>query len=464
MPKTSHTEVVPGHKTSTMDVSNSTALRGKSWRAPITIFLSLAGGIGLAAAHHSMGSYLDGQPVADIWLSQAWISRLSTAFAFLVKMMLTISVGTAYVQRQWMQIHLETLRVEDVDTLTTVLGNVFGICRSTMWNHHPMLTVLALVSWSVKLSRHRRMAYIRLILTVYRGLPFATITAPGSLTVSPVSLTITNHSRQVPQPDYNETLFGNIPIGPGFATEPRIYALAYRAASAAQPVPMTPLYPNASFTLDFYGPAVRCAPSTDAASIRNISITFSPTLGSGGGIAFASWVGATNNSQWTRSDGYEDESTLDLNSPDASRITIVTNTGNWSRGYEYDHQLTGKQYALQANVTECDLYNASYSVNSTFRYPNQSHDIGIVEWLNKISSKSTLTHKDTIPYLAVMDAFGKILVGTSEYNSRYGSKTDYLTSMSMIQLDWEYGEQVRHGLEQLFQNITLSLLSDNILT
>lgn len=111
-------------------------------------------------------------------------------------------------------------------------------------------------------------------------------------------------------------------------------------------------------------------------------------------------------------------------------------------------------------MTECDLYNASYSVDFSFRYPDQDHDLRIVDWLNTVDYDSSGA-EGVDSYLAVMDAFGKILVGTSSYKAQYQQRNDYLTAMSMMDVEWQSGDAVRTGLEQLFQNITLSLFSDS---
>lgn len=123
-----------------------------------------------------------------------------------------------------------------------------------------------------------------------------------------------------------------------------------------------------------------------------------------------SWVGRADRAlRVSHGEKYPDE-TIDLDAPDVLRITIVTATGNWSRGFEAD----GK-HATQANVTECDLHNASYSVNFVFKYPEEKHAIHITEWMNKVTRTNMLpdTLESSTSYCAVMDALGKLLVGGS---------------------------------------------------
>jgi hypothetical protein len=126
---------------------NHLPLSAKSWRAPLVILFALLAGLGFAIAHHLLGERLDGRPVADIPVSQAWVSRISTALAFSVKVALAVSVGTAYVQHQWLRFHEQSFKTKDVDALTGVLGNALSFIGSPIWLRHPLLTLMALISW-----------------------------------------------------------------------------------------------------------------------------------------------------------------------------------------------------------------------------------------------------------------------------------------------------------------------------
>lgn len=143
-----------------------------------------------------------------------------------------------------------------------------------------------------------------------------------------------------------------------------------------------------------------------------------PTMYFGEASGFVSWVSPANHGMYVQyaKDMFND-GTLDLKSPDAPRITIVTTTGNWSRETE-----AGGKRATQANVTEFDLYNASYSVDFSFNYPEQKHTVHVRERVNMVMvyspSKELLDAEEssTVSYLTVMDAFVKMLVGRTSYN------------------------------------------------
>lgn len=127
-----------------------------SWRAPTTILLALLTGLGFALAHHFMGLSLINKPVAQVDISQAWISRFSTALAFLVKLALATSVGAAYTQHQWQRLHQQDFRTSEIDALTSVLANAFSFLSSAVWIKQPLLALMALVSWYAPITEMLR--------------------------------------------------------------------------------------------------------------------------------------------------------------------------------------------------------------------------------------------------------------------------------------------------------------------
>jgi len=110
------------------------------------ISVALAAAIALAVGHHYMCLSLAGEPVDDISVSQALVFRFSALLAFLVKTALTIGVGTAYVQQQFLRFQRSTFILTDVDALTSVLGNAFSLFGTAVWFANPKLTLIALVS------------------------------------------------------------------------------------------------------------------------------------------------------------------------------------------------------------------------------------------------------------------------------------------------------------------------------
>lgn len=150
-----------------------------------------------------------------------------------------------------------------------------------------------------------------------------------------------------------------------------------------------------------------------------------------------------------------------------SRVYVMTNEGSWNVTRTYNG--TESLRYRQVNVTECLLYNASYSVDFRFEYPSQTRNASVSDWLNPVVSLSNreqrgdnLTVQETLSYAAVMDAFTQMLVGEAR-KDKYRVEKVTSTIWKLSPIGWKDGAAVVHGLEELFQNITLGLLSDDAL-
>lgn len=121
----------------------------RSWRAITTMVAALLLGLMFATAQHLVNDYLNERAVDSVALSSRWVSRINTALAFLVKTCLAVTIGVAFIQRLWLKMHDESLRVLEIDALTGILGNIFNFFGTSVWFHHPMLTLMALVAWYV---------------------------------------------------------------------------------------------------------------------------------------------------------------------------------------------------------------------------------------------------------------------------------------------------------------------------
>jgi hypothetical protein len=291
-----------------------------------------------------------------------------------------------------------------------------------------------------------------------------TVISPGFFTVQ--TLPATNMTQlQVPQPYFHTANFGALQGGVAsdlLSGDARIYKLAYHAGASGQPVLLASTFQNETYHLDFEGPAVKCTSASDSL-VNSVTIEY--------GTAFGIYVNPIDFIFWAAGNelslvmNREEAATLDMTSSDAARLFVMTNTGNWTKA----RSSTSYVYR-QVNVTKCLLYNATYSVDFTFEYPSQTLKPQITNWLNPVAlipyykRPTANTEPAVVSYLSIMDAFGKMLVGNSIRND-YGVAVDtsmvYLTSSKILNIDWASGEAVARGLEQLFQNITLSLLSDD---
>ena len=149
----------------------------------------------------------------------------------------------------------------------------------------------------------------------------------------------------------------------------------------------------------------------------------------------------------------------------------MTNKGFWNVSRTYNGT-AGKGSYRQVNVTQCVLYNATYSVDYQFAYPEQSMKASISDWINPVDyplySSNPYAYEDNatansiLSYHIVMGAFTQMVSGKAT-TDKYRSQQITSTIWKLAHIDWGVGPAVADGLEGIFQNITLSLLSDDAL-
>jgi hypothetical protein len=109
--------------------------------------LSLLSGIALSVGHHFFYAMFDGLQVDYVPISQTWIIRIGTVFAFAVKTLLVVAVSIAFVQHQFLALSNHQFKIRQIDTLTGVLGNALSFLESRIWFRFPLLTLLAGAAW-----------------------------------------------------------------------------------------------------------------------------------------------------------------------------------------------------------------------------------------------------------------------------------------------------------------------------
>lgn len=288
------------------------------------------------------------------------------------------------------------------------------------------------------------------------------VIAPGSLTVHAIS-NATIHELQVPQIQFSSNGFGIEGGGPDWgqlSSSSSIRRLAYAAASSWQPVSVPSAFQNQSYSLEFIGPGVKCS-AANQTLIRNVTLSYGTSVTwEISSTIFGSWVGGDQQAMGLGQTG-SDFLTLDKTSSDGARIYIMTNTGHTP----YRNITSPSGYAtFLVNLTECVLYNATYQVSFDFAFPYQTRQVSISDWLNPVSTATTPSHEPFIgvnlAYALMMDTFGGLLVGRSDWDGRRGGNWTIATSFDIINIDWSNWTAVQSGLEQLFQNFTLSLMSE----
>lgn len=439
---------------------------------------SLLLGIAFAIGHHFFYRYCDGKE-ADHQLQQQWVTRAGTSFAFVVKLLLAIAAGMAYVQQCWVSLKSRPESIRRVDAMFSVLENALQFLDPGLWLRSPLLAFMAIVTWSDSfLGPDIRCA------DTTRSLPLAAIVTPGTITVSSTQQTPTT-SGLVPQIEYDFSKFasqgcdrdgGCTYSGPTNDLARTVISSATQGQILAIAAPQ----PNASYSMSFLGPALSCH---TANSTNLTAVFYNDTLSDEGVLQYLSWVPSAKYPNISIApvqygDGFDsvdlswEGTTLDLLSTDSAKIFILGELG-------YANSTMSVSYTL----LQCSLKNASYKVNFDFRYPSQTVTVLARDILNSVPASSDVPNtvpgygpdtlsplsQPSIAYQAIMDAFGRVMVGqtTTPYLQGIVS-TSTLFPMTNVWSNIIDNANVSEasevstlgpGIEELFQNITLSLLS-----
>lgn len=126
-----------------------------SWTSPASMLASLLAGVVFALAHHILYSRLAGTTVsasnynvAGYDVSQQQINTASgTALAFLTKVCLVLAISIAYTQAFWRAVGRSRTQISTLDTISSILNNVWAFLRVQVWWRYPLLLLLALSIW-----------------------------------------------------------------------------------------------------------------------------------------------------------------------------------------------------------------------------------------------------------------------------------------------------------------------------
>ncbi|EXJ79163.1 hypothetical protein A1O3_08664 [Capronia epimyces CBS 606.96] len=222
------------------------------WKAPTLMLFPTAVGIGLALGQHFFYQHLDGRATdgSDTKFSQALNTGIGTAFAFLVRSFLVLAMGTAYAQLFWQRLRHKQVKFTEIDSLFAILTSLMDLLRWRIWIHHPLLAIVALLAWM---------------------LPLTAVVAPTALTTH-----WSENSREtfklanVPTPDFNRSsyaIFGTDYTseyltwrGSQYTLDRLTLATATGGEILSAPAPAV----NSSYTIDFYGPSLQCQPPPTA--------------------------------------------------------------------------------------------------------------------------------------------------------------------------------------------------------
>jgi hypothetical protein len=116
----------------------------------VSLFLS---GILVAVGHHLFYSRFDRSFVHEVnkmdskYLSQEWIIRYGTAFAFVAKTLLAGSVMVAYRQHMWITLQHKDNRLSTVDAVFAAPHDLLALLSPSMFLKAKIATSMALLAW-----------------------------------------------------------------------------------------------------------------------------------------------------------------------------------------------------------------------------------------------------------------------------------------------------------------------------
>jgi hypothetical protein len=107
---------------------------------------SLLSGVAIAIGHHLFYDYLNNR-IVQSQNQQEWFLRIGTGMAFLVRTLLSASIGIAYVQILWRTLRSKSVTIHGIDSLFGVSHNPWDFTTLELWTAAPALTIVAVIAW-----------------------------------------------------------------------------------------------------------------------------------------------------------------------------------------------------------------------------------------------------------------------------------------------------------------------------
>ncbi|KAL8303353.1 hypothetical protein RB600_006998 [Gaeumannomyces tritici] len=217
--------------------ASETVQWGVYWGSPALMAFLLIAGVAFALGHHFHYKSLNNTLVPS-QESQQWAIRIGTGLAFLSKASLAASVGVAYTQRLWVSVKKRSMSLQNLDKAFSLTTDPFSFLSAFLIARTKMLYLLAAAVWCIPLV--------------------ATIT-PATLSIRPGIVSRTA-SVNVPRPDFdNSKPWANFEgVGRPQSPSAVLNRLVAATASSVSVLPFPAPFPNASYTLDFFAPAIKC--------------------------------------------------------------------------------------------------------------------------------------------------------------------------------------------------------------
>ncbi|KAI0967657.1 hypothetical protein F4678DRAFT_239427 [Xylaria arbuscula] len=340
-------------------------------------------GVIVALGHHFYYHSIDGSST-DVYQSifgfrfssQQITTALGTSFSFVSRAFLIFAASVAYVQVFWgaARHSMRQNSLADLDAMFSGLSDFFAFRKGSVWQKHPLLLSVALTSWL---------------------LPIPFVITPGTLSVV---LVAENHSamRDVPNVDFTSFNYvAGIPWydysiapmtseyvynGPSIGVEKVAVAVAAQGAI----LPIAPPAENSSWSLDFYGPSLSCGAMKDSVQSQ-VEPNIVQFLNRSNDCLFR----ADTDLCWNPND-YNNMGVLGLDSRNITPLPYLDGdvAENFSKG-DYKGPFTPIYITLlpfilpspcealdnnqvlsllqNASYFQCDLHNASYHVDFSYK-------------------------------------------------------------------------------------------------
>ncbi|TLD13316.1 uncharacterized protein PgNI_02991 [Pyricularia grisea] len=291
------------------------------WSPPVIILLFLVIGVGSALGHHLYYRSLDEREVSSEQ-EQQWAIRIGTGLAFSAKVALVASVVLAYTQRLWVTVRKRSLTLQNLDDAFSLPTSPLSFFSAPLLKKGKVLYLLAICIWTI---------------------PFVALITPATLSVR-AGVLRTTEPASVPIPLWlnettNDSSYWAHWGGVGYQTGPSV-ALSHLVLTAATSMSIIPFKApllNASFALEFPGPALRCT---------NLSTVVA--------------ANATMGRLWNRT-MYE-----------KTHHTIIYKANTTEKERLYNHIFISVGGFNSPSQYSCSLYNSTYKVQFTFRDGVQS--------------------------------------------------------------------------------------------
>ncbi|KXG45552.1 uncharacterized protein PGRI_033190 [Penicillium griseofulvum] len=382
-------------------------LEYSKWPVPATMFGLILVGIIIGIGHHLCYNYLNGKPVANY--SQAWILRVATGAAFLVKVIFAISVGIA--------LSLRSNGSQDLLAAPLVL-----LMAALLWSFG-IISILTPSTLSVTYTTH----------TLVRPCKVPMFGAG-----SPSSLTVWQQA-----PGGNRTPYG----GPA----PSMSKIAAKTIVGGTPVEFaSPCGQNCSYSTSFMGPAMSC----ETQSFKLGQAVLGP------GVVH---------------DIEHGDFFYYYASPDAEYKSMIWVLSNQKQSRDG-----------RPDILLCGTWNTTYNVDVTFSagIPTFKTTIGNLSEADKVDWGESFnnayyasvgienaTVRQALDMAAVRDSLygnlaGIISMRLDEQNA-FESNTSFVLSnlvdmsVNEIKSTFSLKREIKTGVPELMQNITLSVMGRN---